>query len=144
MWWWLWHPFATFVTTSRGVKVLQKTAPAHLYPSHPFIGVSGWQQLHSHLFSSQTSASLLFPMPLVINTPHNTSVKLSELWGNLHVLCGMLCGSQVPPALTVLCDSTEEKGVKKGVCVRKSAGVSVKSKSIWTVSHFCCCFGSVG
>lgn len=48
-------------------------------------------------------------------------MKLPELWESLHVLCGMPCGAQVPPALTVMCGSTEEKGVKErceGKCVR--------------------------
>lgn len=52
------------------------------------------------------------------STPHNTTAKLSELWESLHVLCGMPCGSQVSPALTVLCGSTGEGGVMRCVCER--------------------------
>lgn len=55
---------------------------------HSFTDKSARQQMHSHLFSCQKSVSLF-----VNTTQHNVTVKLPELWGSLHVLCGMQRGS---------------------------------------------------
>lgn len=39
------------------------------------------------------------------------------LWDKLHVLCGMICNFLVPPALTVLLGSAEEKLSCVQMCV---------------------------
>lgn len=68
-------------------------------------------------------------------------MKLSKLSESLHALCGMPCDSQVLPALTVLCDSAEERGERVQLQVRSFG--KVESESIWAVSHFLL-LGSVG
>lgn len=137
MWLWLCHYFATFVTASQGVKVQLKTASTHL---HPLTHLLAYQPSNSCIATCSAARSLPPFSQRHSSTPHNTTVKLSELWESLHVLCGMPCGPQVPPALTVLCGSSEEEGVMRSVRERVQVWVcsinTVESESIWTVGNY--------
>lgn len=138
MWRWLWHHFATFVTSSRGVKVPPKIPPTHPHPFRPFIGVPAQQQLHSHLFSCQKSVSLLLPMSHVIHTTQHHS---DAPWAVGESACSVWNAMWFSGPTCFNCTVWFHwgKGVKRSVCER---GVSVEccytveSKSTWTVSHF--------
>lgn len=108
VWQWLWHQFATFVSTFEGVKVLHKPGPAHpLYlPTHPFIGLATAAFPPVQL----PAISVLFP-----HVAHNQHTQcLSDLWDSLHVLCETLCNFQV----VYLRGSNEAKVVAMGVLKR--------------------------
>lgn len=102
VWLWSWCRFATFVTTSQGVKVPQITCT-----------MSSRQRSH------HSAASCLF----LFATPHYTVVTCGK---NLHVRCGMICIFLVPPALIArfLLGSVEKKRscLKRCVCSLKIFG----------------------
>lgn len=102
VWWWPWCRFATFATTSQSVKVPQTTCT-----------MSSRQR--SHLLCCQ------LPVPVCHATLHSRDLR-----ENLHVRCGMMCISPVPPALIArfLLGSVEKRRscLKRCVCGLKIFG----------------------
>lgn len=122
VWQWLWHQFATFVSTSEGVKVLHKPGPAHtLYlPTHPFIGLA------TAAFPPVQLPAISVLFPHVARNQHHTM----PLWPVGQSACSVWNAALL---------TWFKRGKSCGGCAKKSKGLFVWSLKIfgqWVVIFF--------